>query len=93
MQATFRNVVNYDETPLLGKISAETAIFWGDNDKDTPLYMAKKLNKKIPNSFLFVLTNAGHFSYLDNSGSFLKILSAFIYGNAVDNNNAVHDDT
>ena len=55
--------------------------------------MAKKLNKKIPNSFLFVLTNAGHFSYLDNSGSFLKILSAFIYGNAVDNNNAVHDDT
>lgn len=93
MQATFRNVVNYDETPLLGRISAETAIFWGDNDKDTPLYMAKKLNKKIPNSFLFVLTNAGHFSYLDNSGSFLKILSAFIYGNAVDNNNAVYDDT
>ena len=46
MQATFRNVVNYDETPLLGRISAETAIFWGDNDKDTPLYMAKKLNKK-----------------------------------------------
>ena len=37
MKKTFQNVVNYDETYLLSDITADTAIFWGDKDKDTPL--------------------------------------------------------
>ena len=93
MKKTFQNVVNYDETYLLSDITADTAIFWGDKDKDTPLYMARKLNKKIKSSHLFLLTNAGHFSYLDNSGYFLKILSAFIYGNDASFGDGNNDDT
>ena len=93
MKKTFQNVVNYDETYLLSDITADTAIFWGDKDKDTPLYMARKLNKKIKSSHLFLLTNAGHFSYLDNSGYFLKILSAFIYGNDATFGDGNNDDT
>lgn len=77
---TFINVVNYDQRHLLKNINAPTAIFWGDKDYDTPLYMAKIFNKKIKNSHLFIFTNCGHFSYLDNSGKFIRILSAFIYG-------------
>ncbi len=97
MKKTFQNVVNFDETYLLQDIKADTAIFWGDKDKDTPMYMARKLNKKIKSSHLFVLTNAGHFSYLDNSGYFLKVLSAFIYGNDTaycdgDNDNTSNSD-
>lgn len=80
MKKTFINVVNYDQTYLLEKINSPTAIFWGDNDRATPLYMAKILNKKIKNSALFILTNSSHFSYLDNSGKFLLILSAFLKG-------------
>ena len=93
MKKTFQNVVNYDETYLLSDITADTAIFWGDKDKETPLYMARKLNKKIKSSHLFLLTNAGHFSYLDNSGYFLKILSAFIYGNDATFGDCNNDDT
>lgn len=93
MKKTFQNVVNYDETYLLSDITADTAIFWGDKDKDTPLYMARKLNKKNKSSHLFLLTNAGHFSYLDNSGYFLKILSAFIYGNDATFGDGNNDDT
>lgn len=80
MKRTFINVVNYNQVPLLKSIAAPTAIFWGEDDRETPMYMAKILNKKIVNSYLFVFTNCGHFSYLDNSGKFIAILSAFIYG-------------
>lgn len=93
MKKTFQNVVNYDETHLLKDIKADTAIFWGEKDKDTPLYMAKKLNKKIASSHLFLLTNAGHFSYLDNSGYFLRVISAFIYGNDNSCGDDNNDDT
>lgn len=78
MKRTFINVVNYNQKRLLKKIKAETAIFWGNNDKDTPVYMARILNRKIKNSSLFILTNAGHFSYLDSSGKFQLILNAFL---------------
>ena len=78
-KATFINIVNYDQRPFLHKIKCPTAIFWGDRDKDTPMYMAKILNKNISDSALFTLTNAGHFSYLDNKG-FLPVFLKFVEG-------------
>lgn len=78
MQATFKAVVNYDQTPLLKDIKCPTAIFWGKDDKDTPLFMAHKLEKRIADSSLFWL-NGGHFSYADDVGKFLTILRAFIF--------------
>ncbi len=80
MRGTFINVINYNQKPLLKKITAPTVVFWGDKDKETPLYMAKIFRRKIKDSHLFLFTNCGHFSYLDNSGKFVRILSAFIYG-------------
>jgi Predicted hydrolases or acyltransferases (alpha/beta hydrolase superfamily) len=80
MKRTFINVVNYNQAYLLKKIKAETAIIWGTHDKVTPWYMAKKFKRKISGSYLFPLTNAGHFSYLDNSAAFVKILSALVGG-------------
>lgn len=61
MKKTFRNVVNYDETYLLSDITADTAIFWGDKDKDTPLYMARKLNKKLNRVICFYSQTRGIF--------------------------------
>ena len=63
---TFVNVVNQDLTEYFKKISCDTFIFWGDKDASTPLYMAKKLNKIINNSELYIVRNGGHFSYLDD---------------------------
>lgn len=71
------SAVNYDQSHLLTKITAKTLIFWGENDKDTPLYMAKKLHKNIKNSELVVLTG-GHFSFADNPYQFYKVLEYFI---------------
>lgn len=65
MRSTFVNVVNSHLDGLLSKIKVPTLILWGNKDKETPLYMAKKLNANIANSSLYVL-DGGHFSYIDS---------------------------
>ena len=77
MKETFKKVVQYDQTYLLDDIKVPTAIFWGEKDKDTPLYMAKKLTKGIKDSSLFLL-DGGHYAYVDDLEKFVSILSAFI---------------
>lgn len=77
MKAVFRNVVNYHQNDLLPKIKCQTAIFWGDKDKETPRYMYRYLLKHIENSYGFIL-HGGHFSYVDDYAKFVAILKAFL---------------
>ncbi|MFW5780776.1 MAG: alpha/beta fold hydrolase [Bacillota bacterium] len=75
---TFINIVNEDLTDILEKITLPTLIIWGNKDKDTPIYMAKKLNRKLCSSGLVVIKDAGHFSYLDKPGRVLIIIRSFM---------------
>ncbi len=77
MRQTFKNVVNYDQSPLLAHILCPTAIFWGREDRVTPPYMARKFERRIGNSALFWL-NGGHFAYAEDASVFLPVLFAFI---------------
>ncbi len=77
MKETFKKVVSYDQTYLLKDISVPTAIFWGNCDKETPPYMARKFEKNIKDSKLFWL-DGGHYAYVDDLKKFATILSAFI---------------
>lgn len=70
--------VNYDMTPLLKDIQAPTLIIWGKNDKETPIYMAKTLQKSIKNSKLIIMKDCGHFSFLDNQFLFFENLKSFL---------------
>lgn len=81
MKETFVKVVNQDLTAFYKNIKCPVFLFWGKDDKDTPLYMAKKMKKRIRNSKLFVVKNAGHFSYLDNPALFLGCLDEFLTKN------------
>ena len=56
------------------KIRVKTFIIWGSKDKETKIFMARKLHKLIENSKLFVFENAGHFSFLDDKQEFLILL-------------------
>jgi len=78
MKETFVRVVNQDLTGRLSKIVVPTLIVWGSLDKETPIYMAKKLNKHIKGSELNILEGAGHFSYLDNLEQFMGLLKGFV---------------
>ena len=78
MRSTFIKVVNQNLKPYLKKITAPTVLIWGEFDKDTPIYMAKQINKGIKGSTLHILENCGHFSYLDDFNSVVKIIDEFI---------------
>ena len=78
MRATFCNIVSEHLDGLLGKISTPTLLIWGREDKQTPLYMAKKMNKKIKNSRLIVLNNSGHFAFIDEPTLFLGASKRFL---------------
>lgn len=80
MRETFKNVINLDLTDRLSKITRPTLLIWGENDTDTPLYMAKIMEKKIKDSGIVVLKDAGHFSYLDNKAQYLKVAEVFLGG-------------
>ena len=77
MKAVFVRVVNYDETPLLARIACPTAVFWGDRDRETPLYMAKRFVRGIEDSRLFMLSG-GHFAYAEDPDKFVRVLIAFV---------------
>ncbi len=78
MKQVFVNVVNEDLKNDVKKIKCQTILIWGSEDKETKLYMAKRLNKYIKNSKLLIIKNAGHFCFLDNPQEFLIILDSFI---------------
>jgi len=78
MRATFVKVVNEDLTPRLENIQNSTLLIWGSEDKDTPLYMAEKMEKSIPDAGLVKLEGAGHFSYLDQYPAFCAVLRSFL---------------
>ena len=78
MKKTFSNIVNFDLSNYAKKIDIKTLLIYGKNDKETPLYMAKKFNKLIKKSSLKIYKNCGHFAYLENLEQFLLDVKIFI---------------
>lgn len=78
MRGTFNKVISLDLTSNLKEIKQATLLVWGENDTDTPLYMAKIMEKNIRDSGIVVLEKAGHFSYLDNANKYLLVVDNFL---------------
>lgn len=78
LRETFVKVVNEDLTSLLPRITTDTLLIWGANDKDTPIQAAEIMQKNIVRSRLVVLPDAGHFSFLDDQKGFIKALKEFL---------------
>ena len=80
MKASFVRIVNQDLTPYLSAIKAPTLLIWGENDQDTPLYMAQIMERLIADSALIVFNSAGHYAYLDDTPRFNAIIASFLGG-------------
>lgn len=78
LRGIFVRVVNEHLETQMKKIKVPTLIIWGKDDGETPMYMAKRLNKLIKDSGLVSLENAGHFSFLDRPEEINLIINAFI---------------
>lgn len=78
MRKVFNNIVTMHLDEFLPYIKARTLIVFGKDDRVTPVYMAKKLRRKIKNSNLLLLDNAGHFSFVDKRVEFITSLKSFL---------------
>lgn len=77
MRKTFVTVVNEDTDHVFPDIKAPTLLIWGEEDDATPLYMAKVFEENIPDAGLVVL-KGGHYSYVDDYGTFKAVLQSFL---------------
>ncbi len=78
MRKSLVKVINEDLTDCLEKIYAPTLLIWGENDTDTPMYQAEKMEKLIPDAGLVVIKGAGHFSFLADFGKVKSVLYSFL---------------
>ena len=78
MKKTLVNVVNEDLCDLMPSVKCPTLLIWGRLDTATPLSDGQTMEKLMPESALVILENAGHFSFLDQSAQFLRILASFM---------------
>jgi pimeloyl-ACP methyl ester carboxylesterase len=78
MRGTFRAVIAEDLSDRLPSIAAPTLLVWGDDDEDTPVWMAERMEALIPDAGLVVLEGAGHYSYADSPGQFRAVARRFL---------------
>jgi pimeloyl-ACP methyl ester carboxylesterase len=78
MRGTFRAVIAADLSDRLTRIDAPTLLVWGSLDEDTPLWMAERMEKLIPDAGLVVLEGAGHYSYADSAIQFGAVARRFL---------------
>jgi pimeloyl-ACP methyl ester carboxylesterase len=78
MRECLVKAVNEDLTRHLPDIACPTLLIWGERDAATPLADAGTMERLIPDAGLVVLKDAGHYSFLDQSFVFGKVLDSFL---------------
>ncbi len=78
MRRTFSLVVKENLRPLLRRIQNPTLLMWGEGDMETPLWMAKAMEKEIPDCGLVTYPNVGHFAYLERKNEFAAVIAQFL---------------
>lgn len=77
MRAVMSKCVNEDLKKYMPKVASPTLLIWGENDTATPLGDAKTMEKLIPDAGLVSFPDCGHYSFLDNPGSFKTVIREF----------------
>lgn len=77
-QAVLRKIVREDISPFLRKISVPSLVIWGENDQTTPLEKGELFAELIHGSSLHVVTDAGHYPFIDAPSEIIGAITAFI---------------
>ena len=78
MRQVLVNTVNEDLSALLPECKAETLLIWGRNDDAVPYEDAERMEREMPDAGLVTLENAGHFAFIDQQYTFLRVISSFL---------------
>lgn len=79
MKESFIKIVNEHTDGYLPYVKNRTLIIFGENDTETPLYMARRFNERIDGSRLVVIKDAGHFSFIDKPVRFNTEVREFLF--------------
>jgi pimeloyl-ACP methyl ester carboxylesterase len=75
MKKTLDNMIQSDKNLNLSKVSTQTAIIWGEDDKTTPLRQGLKIHEDLPNSTLKVIKGWSHSPYFNHPEALAKEIS------------------
>lgn len=78
MRESFKKIIAEHLDGAARLVKAPTLLVYGENDSETPLYMAKKYNKYIEGSGLVVMKDAGHFCFAERPYAFNLIAGEFL---------------
>ncbi len=78
MKQSFVKIVSETLDDYLCEIENPVLVVFGDKDRETPLYMAKKLVKNIRGAAAVVLPRAGHFCFIDKPVKFNMEVREFL---------------
>ena len=78
MKKSFIKIVSENLDDRLKYIVNPTLLIFGKDDGQTPLYMARRLNKGIKGSSLSVYEGAGHFCFIDKPLKFNTEVKEFL---------------
>ena len=73
------NLKSVEYTERLATIKVPTLILVGDHDECDPS-LAKAMQKRIAGSNMVVIPKAGHMTFVDQTGMFLKTVDGFVHG-------------
>lgn len=80
MRQTLVKLISTDLTERMPEIRNPSLLIWGTEDGDTPLWMARVFEEKIPDAGLVTVEGAGHYAYLERPGFVYPVLDAFFGG-------------
>ena len=78
MREILKKVIAEDLSAYAKQVHVPTLLVWGENDKETPLEMGRKFKELIADSQLEILTNCGHYAFLEKKSEFMNIINRFI---------------
>lgn len=78
MKLSFVKIVNENLDYKLKEVTNEVLLVYGDEDKTTPLYLAKKMRKGIKRSSLYVIKGGGHFAFAQKQAEFNAVAREFL---------------
>lgn len=77
MKKSMSFIINESIDNQVKKINIPTILLFGNKDKITPIYLAKKIKRKIKDCELIVL-NGNHFAYLYNKKQVIGIIESLV---------------
>lgn len=78
MYETLKNVVNEDFSSVFRDCCSQALVFWGEDDKTTPLANGKKISELLRNCKDFVPLSGDHFFFLTHGKIISEQISLFV---------------